>query len=523
MLEILNLSFEYPSYRVFDNLNLTFETGGIHLLAGPTGSGKTTLLEILAGSTPLFTGGELSGSAFYEGINLLTLNQKERLELIGYVGQNPDDTFVSQIVYDEIAFSLQIQHQQPTVVRSKVFEIAKRFGISNLLERELETLSAGQKQRVAIAAALTLSPKLLLLDEPTSALDSIMTREFLGLLSRISYDKEITILVSEHRTDRLLQYVKSVTMLDLKQTFEPQQSLPHLSTPSIFLELQAYDSQHEDMTFNQHFASLFTHAPTSMSFQSRNQHDALHVRNLSLRIDEEPILSDIDATFTSGSLTALIGENGAGKTTFIHTLIGDFKPTHGEVIFNHIPTHQLRGKELLRNFGIVPSNPQDLFLSQSVAADCKISDADRGLPSGSTLNFFLELMPGVDPASHPRDLSAGQQLALALAIALSSSPSVLLLDEPTRGLDGTTKMKLISELQRRRDEGVCIVLATHDIELVAELADQIIHVNEGRIVKVGTPEQILLPGTAFTTLITEIFSPLPVLRTSDLKNVFERV
>jgi energy-coupling factor transport system ATP-binding protein len=253
---------------------------------------------------------------------------------------------------------------------------------------------------------------------------------------------------------------------------------------------------------------------------SGEAHD-ICVTNACIDIDKNPVLHNINLSFARGSITALIGENGAGKTTLIHSVLGDYCPSEGSIAFDGIETSTLRGVNLLKSFGIVPSNPQDLFICHSVAKECALADQDRNLIIGTTLNTFKELAPAVSLDTHPRDLSSGQQLSLALAIALASQPDVLLLDEPTRGLDGKTKALLIERLLQCKVLGACIILATHDMELVAQLADRVLVMKSGTISAEGTPQEILCSTTGFQTLTGEIFAPLPLLTVDDVRLAYQ--
>lgn len=523
MLRIQGLDFCYKNQQVFSNLNLEFHDYGIHLLVGPTGVGKSTLLAIIAGSTPHFKGGNLKGHITFNGLDVSNLNQRERFQLIGFVGQDPDTTFVSEVVFDEIAFGLRFLELSADDVNYRVHEVAQSLNIENLLFQEIVTLSAGQRQRVAIAAALVMKPKLLLLDEPTSALDSKISRALLSVLRDYATLNSVFVLISEHRTDRLLEFATSVALLENALVISPRESLPYLSTPSIFLQLMDYVDSEKNLSADA-FRSALVAKPVLRSVPANKiptVKSNLVASNVSVQIDKQEILSDINLTFNSRAITALLGENGSGKTTLIHTLIGDITPFQGAVTFETRETRLFKGKALLDTFGIVPSNPQDVFLNQSVIEDCVQSDRDRGLQSGSTLAQFLKLAPNASITAHPRDLSAGQQLSLALAIALSSDPKILLMDEPTRGLDGKSKDSLIDELRSRRDQGTTIILATHDFDLIAELADHVLVLKDGKIHREGSPYEILGSTEELHTLISEIFAPLPLLKVDDVYRAYQ--
>lgn len=523
MLNIQSLEFSYPTHTVFSDLNLQIDSPGIHLITGPTGTGKSTLLEIIAGSTPLFKGGSLMGEIYFNGLNLKALSQRERVQNIGFVGQDPESTFVSQTVFDEIAFSLRFFEMNPREVATQVQDIAEAFNIAPMLYREIDTLSAGQQQRVAIAAALVAKPQLLLLDEPTSALDQIMSHELNKLLHDYSSENDVFVLLSEHRTDRLLEFATTVTLLDSKTTLSPIESLAYLSTPSTFEAL--HHITNIERSFSTSGMRNMLGSIGKLAVQVREpafvQDAKLMVQDAHVDIDSQRILSEINLSFSEGSVTALIGENGSGKTTLIHSIIGDIEPQSGSITFRQKVTSTLHGKELLRSFGIVPSNPQDVFLSHTVMADCELADKDRGLVPGQTCTQFQSLAPEASVDAHPRDLSSGQQLALALAIALSSNPDVLLLDEPTRGLDGETKTKIMKELLRRKQSGTIVILATHDMELVAELADHVVLLAEGRIYAEGSPQEILGATFGFHTITSKIFEPLPFLTIDDVRHAYQ--
>jgi len=242
----------------------------------------------------------------------------------------------------------------------------------------------------------------------------------------------------------------------------------------------------------------------------------VEIDNLSHAYGEKHALRDISLEFKSGEITAVMGRNGAGKSTLFKSIVGFHKTTSGRVhVLGSDPT-QLQGRKRLSTIGYIPQEPGDLLIHPSVAKECAASDRDNGLEEGSTFAFLTRLTPTVNPDAHPRDLSEGQRLSLVLALILCSAPEVLIMDEPTRGLDYQAKSLLVDTLiSYSRNLGKCVLIATHDVELVAEVADRVVFLADGDVVADGPTLDVLLSSPAFAPQVAKVMSPAPWLTVKD--------
>lgn len=532
MIQLSNIDFEYFEKAIYKNLNLSIDAGELVLVAGPTGCGKSTLLSIINGLVPHFTGGKLSGAISINNIYSHEVNIQEWSKLVATVGQNPDDTFVAQNVEDEIVFGMETHGFDYKQMLERLEEVLHLLNLQHLRHRELSTLSGGEKQRVAIAAALTLKPKVLLLDEPTSALDPVAADEILVALHNLVLDTGITVLISEHRVERILQFADRVLLLNQDaqpRLLSPQESVLHLThTPVVTQLAQLAGSSDSPLTVNELRKSieplremLSGKKPPLRLISNEPQKVVVDVDKVFVDKAKTNILKDITFNCGSGTITALMGINGSGKTTLLHTLVGDLKPIFGNVQIAQQDPATLNSKNLLSAVSIIPQNPSDLFLCDRVADECRLSDRLRNTPLGTTRSLLAMISPNVEDSQHPRDLSEGQRLGLALAITLSGNPKVLLLDEPTRGLDAHGKSQLIDLLKKCAATGQAIILATHDVELVAEIANQIVLLELGQIKAFGGVSEVLTNITALSPITARALSPDGWLTVSDIKKALK--
>lgn len=532
MIQLQNISFEYDDRKVHRNLSLQITEGQLVLIVGPTGCGKSTLLGIINGLVPHFTGGALTGEISINGVNSHETNVQEWSRLVATVSQNPDDTFVAQNVEDEIVFGMETHGFDATSMRQRLEEVIDLLGLHNLRNRQLSTLSGGEKQRVAIASALTLEPKVLLLDEPTSALDPVAADEILGTLHRLVQDLGITVLISEHRIERILQHADLVLVLNhdqAPQTFSPAESVFHLQhKPAITQLAQLAGLEQSPLTVRELRKSieplrqmLSGKTPPLRLVHNSSSLATVCADSISVRKNNIEILHDLTLKCFPSTITALMGRNGSGKTTLLHTLMGDNTPESGVVEIVGLNPVKLIGKELLQNVSIIPQNPSDLFLCDRVADECKLSDKLRNITHGTTRSLLALISPNVEDNQHPRDLSEGQRLGLALAISLAANPKVLLLDEPTRGLDANGKSELVNLLNKCVETGQTVVLATHDVELVAEIANQVVVLSDGQIVASGATSEILTNSNSFSPITARALAPDGWLSVNDVRRAVE--
>lgn len=464
MLKLSDLTFSYSGAEsaTLKRLNLQFETGELAIICGPTGGGKTTLLRAINGLAPHFTGGNLRGRIEIAGQDITGFMPHETAHLIGYVSQEPENSFVADTVEDELSYGLEQLGFAPTEMKLKVLEIAMQFGLEELLETPLANLSGGQQQRVAIGAALAAGQKLLLLDEPTSALDAQASEATLKLLRKLSKERGITILIAEHRVDRLLEQVDSVVVVHGDGT---------VSKTSAAIAIESDDSW-----LTSRHARIF---PAEASPRSAV---VLEVSNLCVSYSDAKALDDVTLRIHAGEILGVVGANGSGKSSLLWAIQGTGYRTSGSVKTQWGDPKALKPAARLGVATLVPQQASDLLFLSTLGDELSESDTFVDVPPNTTANLFSALAGRVNPALHPRDLSSGQQLALVLALQLAKDAPIILLDEPTRGLDYVAKQNLARQLSKLREEGKSILIASHDREFLAQLADRTIELEAGHLV-----------------------------------------
>ncbi|MGW6789239.1 ABC transporter ATP-binding protein [Streptomyces chartreusis] len=618
MIRFENVSVTYDGAAEPTVQGVDFEVpeGELVLLAGPSGVGKSTVLGAVSGLVPHFTGGTLRGRVTVAGRDTRTHKPRELADVVGTVGQDPLSHFVTDTVEDELAYGMESLGLAPAVMRRRVEETLDLLGLADLRDRSIATLSGGQQQRVAIGSVLTPHPSVLVLDEPTSALDPAAAEEVLAVLQRLVHDLGTTVLMAEHRLERVVQYADRIALLP-----SPGQA-PLLGTPAEImavspvyppvvalgrlagwnpLPLTVRDARRRAADLRQQLEQRHTNAAqdrrepveqrhTSAAQDRREpveqrhtsaaqgrgepveeqhtnaaqgrgepveeQHTnaaqgrgelrdqprptrsrrlttpptpsaatphrwfrrkqtptaptsphAAEVQALSVTRDQIRALRHIDLTVTPGETVALMGRNGAGKSTLLNTLVGLVEPTTGSVAVGGTVPHRTPPRDLVRRVGLVPQEPRDLLYADTVAAECTAADADAGAEPGTCRTLVSELLPGIADDTHPRDLSEGQRLTLALAVVLTARPPLLLLDEPTRGLDYAAKERLVTLLRDLAGRGHAIVLATHDVELAAELADRVVLLADGEVIADGPTADVVVSSPSFAPQVTKILAP----------------
>lgn len=527
MLQIDSLHIAFGKHQILqlqDSLKLS--QGEAALLVGETGSGKSTLLGALAGLVPNFTGGNLRGRGSLNSKQLFKSNRVLHPAEIGYVFQNPFEGFVQSTVRAEIVFSASQTQSSLVADDAWLMRLTNAVGISHLLERNLDSLSDGEAQRVAIAAALFLRPNLLLLDEPTSALDFVSATALRQLLQDLMREFNFGLIVAEHRYDIWLESVAQVWHLQNSQisqysptTFALESGLP-LLTREVLKELQISSLKWRTADCRELLAAA--KVPTPHSFpQKRGNSVAIQVRDLSIEISGKQLLKRVNCNIEAGSVSSVLGPSGAGKSTFLHALIGDFPEAAESVKVDQIDPTQLSAADLLGRIALVPQQPGNLFVSESVSGECELADRWRNLTPGTTLQIFTQFKAIQDLNLHPRDLSTGTQLWLAISIAIAAKPDVLILDEPTRGLDLQGKSRLVEFIQARQTDGLTTVLATHDLELAAGISNQLLYFEAGELQSAGEPAPAVHPQLAAHSAIFQLLSTSPYLSVEQLRRARE--
>ncbi|MFG3548421.1 ABC transporter ATP-binding protein [Streptomyces sp. NPDC047725] len=539
--EDVSVTYDGAAGPTVRGVDLEVPEGELVLLAGPSGVGKSTVLGAVGGLVPHFTGGTLSGRVTVAGRDTRTHRPRELADVVGTVGQDPLSHFVTDTVEDELAYGMESLGLAPDVMRRRVEETLDLLGLSDLRARSLATLSGGQRQRVAIGSVLTPHPRVLVLDEPTSALDPAAAEEVLAVLQRLVHDLGTTVLMAEHRLERVIQYADQVVLLPapgeapvvghpaevmaVSPVFPPVVDLGRLAGWSP-LPLTVRDARRRAAPLRERLADRRPPrrvpsgaalpaprpAPASRLRRRRKATDApspyaAEVRSLAVRRGRIEALRDVGLTVSPGETVALMGRNGAGKSTLLSALVGLVEPSAGSVRAGDAVPHRTAPRELVRRVGLVPQEPRDLLYADTVAAECRAADRDADAAEGTCRALLTELLPGVTDDTHPRDLSEGQRLTLALAVVLTARPPLLLLDEPTRGLDYAAKARLAAILRGLSADGHAIVLATHDVELAAELADRVVLLAEGEVIADGPAADVVVASPSFAPQVSKVLAP----------------
>jgi energy-coupling factor transporter ATP-binding protein EcfA2 len=514
--ESVTVTYDGAKAPVLTDVSFEIPEGELCLVIGRTGSGKSTLLRLVNGLVPHFTGGTVRGRVCVDGRDTRTHRPRDLADVVGYVGQDPLAGFVADVVEDELAYGMESLGLTPNVMRKRVEETLDLLGIAEVRSRALAGLSAGQQQRTAIGAVLCSHPRVLVLDEPTSALDPQAAEDVLASLQRLVHDLGLTVLLAEHRLERVVQYADSIIYVpgdgQPLVAGDPRQVLDRSPIAPPVVEL----------------GRLAGWAPLPLSVRDARRHAGslrarltdppprvvttvgprlAAVKDLVVSYRGRPALRGVTLTLQAGEVLAVMGRNGAGKSSLLNSFVGLVRPVSGQVEVAGINPATAKPEQMIRCAGLVPQQAGDLLYSETVADELTQADRDVGVGTGTCADLFASLAPGVDPRMHPRDLSEGQRLTLALAVVLVANPPLVLLDEPTRGLDYGAKLRLVTALKRLALEGHGIVLATHDVELVAEVADRVVVLGDGEVVADGLTADVVVSSPAFAPQVAKVLAP----------------
>jgi energy-coupling factor transport system ATP-binding protein len=499
MIRMDGVTFTYADRDrpVLRDVELEIDEGELCLVIGGTGAGKSTLLGTINGLVPHFTGGHLDGSVTVDGRETRDYEPRDLADAVGYVGQDPLSGFVTDTVEEELAYGMEQLGLAPAVMRKRVEETLDLLGIADLRARALRTLSGGQQQRVAIGSVLTAHPRTLVLDEPTSALDPTAAEDVLATLARLVHDLGVTVVVAEHRLERVAHhadrvvYVRGDGRVDAGAPDVVLGAAP-IAPPVVHLARLA---RWERIPLSVRDARRLV-APLRAELAGRPRPPrrsvvsavpALRARGIVVRYGPVVAVRAVDLDLHPGEITALMGRNGSGKSSLLWSIQGSGARERGSVDVGGDDPHRLASKEARTRVGLVPQTPGDLLYLTSVAV--------------------ARLVGPIDAEQHPHDLSEGQRLSLVLAIQLAASPPVLLLDEPTRGLDPTAKDRFAEIVDELAATGTAVAIATHDVELVAHVADRVVVLGEGEIVADGPTDEVVCSSPAFAPQIAKILDP----------------
>jgi energy-coupling factor transporter ATP-binding protein EcfA2 len=514
VIELRSVGFAYDERPVLRDVDLTLDEGELVLVSGRTGVGKSTLLGVVTGLVPRFSGGTLAGDVLIDGRSVVHQPPRERAHLVGYVGQDPAAGFVTDSVEEELAYGMEQLGLPADTMRRRVEETLDLLGIAGLRTRDLRTLSGGEQQRVAIGSVLTMHPRLLVLDEPTSALDPTAAEEVLATLTRLVHDLGVSVLMAEHRLERVVPFADRMVLLDGDGRVRSGAPVDLLASSPVVppivelgrrlgwspLPMTVRDARRLARDTAVGTPPVIPPDPVG--------EPVVEATALTVLMGGTLALSEVSVDLRQGGVTALMGRNGSGKSTLLWTLQGTRPRRAGTVLVVGVDPAAEPGARRRELVGLVPQTAADLLYLETVAEECAAADAGSGRPHSGECRALLDrLVPGVPDDAHPRDLSEGQRLALVLALVLVTSPPVLLLDEPTRGLDYPAKAELAAILRGLAGAGHAVMVATHDVEFAAEAADAVIVLAEGEVVSSGRTREVLAASPAFAPQVTKILGP----------------
>jgi len=527
-LQIENLSFSYPNTqeRALESVNLEIKEGEFILICGVSGCGKSTLLRHI--KREITPHGSKTGTVYYRGVDIEQLDQRRAASDIGFVMQNPETQLVTDTVWHELAFGLENLGLSTSEIRRKVAEMASFFGIDGWFRKSVDELSGGQKQLLNLASVMAMQPKLLILDEPTAQLDPIAAQDFLATIAKINRELAVTVILTEHRLEEVFLMADRIVVME-------KGAIVCFDTPEQTAQLLA-NSNHKQ--------TMFKGLPSAIRIYSEirlGNHCPLSVRDGRKWLDEymipvervfddqvndraqkqKPVIAaeeiwfkyskaghDILRGFSlkaySGEILCVLGGNGTGKTTMLGVISGLLKQYRGKVVINGKKIEAFQAKELYRNnIALLPQNPTALFVCDTVLGDLEEAATmlrlDKDTLSAEIDRIAKELRITKFFERHPYDLSGGEQQKVALAKLLLLKPKIVLLDEPTKGLDAESKEELGEILKKLGSQDVAIVIVTHDIEFAAEYADQCAMMFDGDIVSEGKAKEFFAGNNFYTT------------------------
>jgi energy-coupling factor transporter ATP-binding protein EcfA2 len=512
-----SVSFQYPNAERAVLRDFAWEIGEAELvlLAGESGSGKSTILRCLNGLVPHFSGGSFGGRVLVRGEDTRLLPTRALARSVGFVFQDPGAHSVSTTVEDEVAFGLEQLGIPVPSMRRRVEEALDLTGTERIRKRAIATLSGGERQRVAIAAALALQPRILALDEPTSQLDPSGAEDVLDAVRRLNEELGITVVLAEQRLERVVGFADRIRLLrpgwhDLDGPPEMvlRECDPRLDPPVALLgRIEGWDRL--PLTVKDARRTVqqigFTPAPAPVDTLRPDVELAIVADRVSIGYERSRVLEAVSFDVRPGELVAIMGRNGTGKSTLLRALMGLHAIDSGKARIAGFDPAVVRTQEIGRRVGFLPQRAASLLFHETVADDVAAALESRGADRDELDAMLNRFAMGHLRDRYPLDLSAGEQERAALAVTLAGDPEVVLLDEPTRGMDALRKRELAELFVQLRERGVAILMATHDVELVAQVATRVMLLGDGGIVAQGGTREVLAGSLTFGTQMNRVF------------------
>ena len=517
---IENLSFSYPTSKdkkSLDNVSLKIEKGEYIVLCGKSGSGKTTLLRHL--KTVLTPHGKRTGEIYFNGTELKDVDNRQQSSEIGYVMQNPDDQIVTDKVWHELAFGLESLGCDQKTMRSRVAEMACYFGIQDWFHRDVAVLSGGQKQLLNLASIMAMQPEVLILDEPTSQLDPIAASDFLNTVRKINTELGTTVIITEHRLEDIFPYADRAIVMDSgriiaddtprnigKMLFEQNNPMFTAMPTPVRVFYNANGNGNCPLTVREGRSWLnkeFSTEPEIKEIPVKKideeiENSALSLKELWFRYEKETpdILRGVSLDVPTGTISAIVGGNGAGKSTTLKSICGICKPYRGKIKIFGKAVNKFKSGELFRNcVSMLPQDPKSLFVKNKVSDE--LSEMTKEKNKINEVAEICQITALLE--NHPYDLSGGEQQRVALAKVLLTEPKILLLDEPTKGMDSFFKETFADILNKLKEQGITILMVSHDVEFCAKYADRVSMFFDGQVLTTDTPQNFFGGNSFYTT------------------------
>ncbi len=534
MIDFNNFTFTYSSEKkpAISNINLKIKNSEFILISGPSGCGKSTLCRCINGLVPSFYGGKISGFVKINDMNSTKTPTSELSKIVGMVFQDPENQIIKNNVESEIAFGLENIGFSKNIIAKRIEEVLDTVGIDHLRNRDLSTLSGGEKQKIAIASVLALQPEVLVLDEPTSELDPKGAEDVIQLVKRLNEEFGLTTLIVEHRIDRVLQHVDRIIILNNGNVcydgnprdwmFSIGKKFPNIGIPPIsrlFINLkQNYNKIKVPMTVKEgrnalsKFFEKNEFKNCSIKVKDKKSPVVLSTKNLCYKYpDGITALRNINIEIKEGEFVSIIGRNSSGKTTLVKMFNALLKPTKGDVKVFGTNTKKASIEKMSKNVGFVFQNPNVHLFADTVEQEITFMMYNLGF-SKKDIKISLDMVLKkfqleAYKDKFPRSLSTGEKQRVALASVLAAEPKLLILDEPTRGLDFQLKKQLMSYLLDYKKSGGTVILISHDIETIAEFGERVIMMSEGKIVAEGDKHEVLSKSLHFSPQINRLIQP----------------
>ena len=510
LLAVENLTFTYPlcSSPAVQDVSFAVQEGEFTVLCGATGSGKSTLLRLL--KRELSPKGERTGHIFYRGTSVDELSAGVSARSVGFVMQKPEQQIVTDKVWHELAFGLENMNIPQPVIARRVAEMASYFGIEAWYEKSVSELSGGQKQLLNLAAVMVMNPDILILDEPTAQLDPIAASDFIATLKKLNSDFSLTVLIVEHRLEELIPVCDRLMVMENGKLIgdgSPREVISHLKNKDELLlampaAVRLYHTLgsaeecpltiREGRRFLENgYENRVRSLPGENSISTKTP--ALEFSDICFRYERNlpDVVRDLNLTIYENEIFCILGGNGSGKTTTLGCAAGLLKPYSGTIRVFGKKLKEYKNQSLYREcLALLPQDVQTVFLRNTVREELSDAGADS-----LALPFDISHLYG----KHPYDCSGGEQQLVALAKVLATKPKLLLMDEPTKGLDAARKQTIIDILRQLKASGVTIVVVTHDVEFTAGCADRCAMFFRGNVVSSGVPDEFFSENTFYTT------------------------